>query len=121
MLETPEASPTCFSSTHDVAADDDGPFESPMPTAMATMGSRNAVYCQDACVKPMAANPAVLIRNPAPMVCRPPILLANRGTRGATTTRPTVAGSVARPAWRGLKPSDAGSWKYRLSRYISPL
>src|SRR3954451_5394399 len=121
MFETPEASPTCFSSTQDVAADDDGPFESPMPTAMAMMGSRNAAYCQDAWVKPIAAKPAVLIRNPAPMVWRPPSFLANRGTSGATTTRPTVAGRVARPASSGLNPSDAGSWKYRLSRYISPL
>jgi hypothetical protein len=32
-----------------------------------------------------------------------------------------VAGSVARPAWRGEKPRASGFWKYRLTRYISPL
>ena len=55
------------------------------------------------------------------MVDRPPIRAANRGTSGATATSPTVAGSVARPASSGEKPSVAGSWKYRLNRYINPL
>ncbi len=42
MLETPEAPPTWVSGTDAVAAEDAGPLDRPMPTAMATSGSRNA-------------------------------------------------------------------------------
>ena len=50
-------------------------------------------------------------RSPTPIIWRPPSLLASRGTKGATTTRPTVAGRVARPACSGVKPRAAGFWK----------
>ncbi len=111
MLETPEASPICSAATEAVAADDDGPFDSPIPTAMATSGSRNTRYCHDAFTKPIAAKPAAVIAKPAPMICRGPNRPASRGTSGATTTRPTVAGSVASPACSGERPSVDGSWK----------
>src|SRR5438128_2487022 len=121
MFDTPDAAPTCFSSTEAVAAEDDGPLDIPIPTAAAITGRTKATYRHELCVRPMAAKPAVLMRKPAPMVCRPPSRWARRGTRGATTTRPTVAGSVASPACSGLNPRADGFWKYRLSRYIRPL
>src|SRR4051794_38833948 len=96
MLETPDASPTWFSGTAAVAADDAGPLDRPMPTATATNGSRNAAYRHEAPTRPMTTNPAVVRTNPTPMVCRPPNFPARRGTSGDTSTRPTVAGSVAR-------------------------
>src|SRR6478672_13708100 len=108
MLDTPEAPPTWFSGTAAVDADDAGPLDMPIPTAMATSGSRNAEYCQDAWTRPTMTNPRVVRAKPRPIVCRPPNFAASRGTMGATTTRPTVAGSVARPAWSGLNPSVAG-------------
>ena len=40
MLETPEALPTCSCGTHEVAAEEEGPLVRPMPTAIATIGSR---------------------------------------------------------------------------------
>ena len=70
---------------------------------------------------PTTAKPMAVTRKPRPTTSRPPILAANLGTSGATTTRPTVAGRVASPASRGLKSSVLGSWKYRLSTYISAL
>src|SRR6478735_10987034 len=121
MLETPDAPPTCSWGTEAVAAEEAGPFDIPMPTAIARIGSRNVAYAQEDWVKPIAANPAAIRMKPTPMTCRPPILLASFGTNGATTTSPTVAGSVAIPASSGLKSRAAGFWKYRLSRYIRPL
>src|SRR5215210_2162096 len=121
MLETPDASPTCSAGTAAVAAEDDGPLERPMPTAIATSGSRNVAYTHDASANPTATKPAVSITKPTPMTCRPPNFFASFGTSGATSTRPAVAGSVARPASSGLKPRLAGSWKYRLRRYIRAL
>ena len=69
----------------------------------------------------MTANPAAVIANPSPTTWRAPSRAANLGTRGATTTRPTVAGSVASPACSGVNPSELGSWNHRLSTYISAL
>ena len=111
MLETPDAPPTWCSGTAAVAADDAGPLDMPIPTAMATSGSRNAAYFHEESTKPTMTKPAVVSANPTPIVCRPPNLAASRGTSGATSTRPTVAGSVASPASSGLKPRVAGSWK----------
>src|SRR6478609_9875591 len=85
MLETPEAPPTWFSGTDAVAADDAGPLDMPMPTAMATSGSRNAAYVHDAWTKPTTTKPRVVRANPAPTVCRPPNRFASRGTSGAMT------------------------------------
>ena len=65
MLETPDAPPTWFSGTEAVAADEDGPFDSPMPTAMATSGSRNAAYFHEASTKPTMTKPAVVSANPS--------------------------------------------------------
>src|SRR5437868_2755710 len=103
MLETPDAPPTCSWGTDAVAAEDAGPFERPMPTAIARIGRRKVAYAQEDCVNPIATKPAAIRMNPTPMTCRPPILWASFGTNGATTTRPTVAGSVATPASSGLK------------------
>src|SRR5262245_1055791 len=111
MLETPDASPTCGAGTDAVAADDDGPFDMPMPTAIATSGSKNAVYFQSESTTPIATKPTVVRAKPSPIVCRPPSFPASLGTNGAIATRPTVAGSVARPACNGEKSSVAGSWK----------
>src|SRR3954451_8805950 len=111
MLDTPEALPTCSWRTEAVAAEDEGPLDRPMPTAIARTGRRNAAYSHDDFVKPRTTNPAAIAMNPRPMTCRPPNRWASFGTNGATTTRPTVAGSVARPAWSGLKPSASGFWK----------
>src|SRR6478752_4753657 len=121
MFDTPDASPTWFAGTAAVAADDAGPFDSPIPTAMAISGRTKIAYVQVVWVRPITTNPAVGIANPAATTCRPPNLAASRGTNGATTTSPAVAGRVARPAWSGLNPRAAGSWKYRLNRYISAL
>src|SRR3954451_6949217 len=121
MLETPEAEPTCSGGTQDVEAADEGPFDRPMPAATSTSGTRNARYRHDESVRPIQPNPTAVMRNPAPTTWRPPNLDASRGTIGATTTRPTVAGRVARPAWSGLMSRVLGSWKNRLSRYIIPL
>ena len=68
MFETPDASPTWSSGTDAVAAEEDGPLDRPMPTAMATSGSRNAAYCHDTSASPIATNPAVVIAKPAPIV-----------------------------------------------------
>jgi hypothetical protein len=38
---------------------------------------------------------------------------------GVITIIAAAAGSVARPASSGLSPNAAGSWKYRMSTYIS--
>ena len=111
MLETPDASPTWLSGTEAVAAADDGPLERPMPTATATSGRKNAAYCHDASANPIQAKPEAVIRKPMPTTCRPPSFTARRGTSGAETTRPTVAGRVASPASSGLKPSVLGFWK----------
>ena len=72
-------------------------------------------------MKPTTTKPALVIAKPAAITCRPPRRWANLGTKGATATSPTVAGSVARPASNGEKSSVAGFWKYRLSRYINAL
>ena len=62
-------------------------------------------------MNPIATKPAVIRMKPTPMTWRPPILLASRGTNGAITTSPIVAGSVATPASSGLNPSASGFWK----------
>src|SRR6478735_270290 len=121
MLDTPEADPTCSMGTQAVEADDAGPFDIPIPTAIAIRGMTKARYSQSASASPMTANPAAVIANPSPTTWRAPSRAANFGTRGATTTRPTVAGSVASPAWRGVNPSELGSWNHRLSTYIRAL
>src|SRR6478609_1211775 len=121
MLDAPDADPTCSTGTHEVEADDAGPLDIPMPTATAMSGMTKARYSQSASASPMTANPAVVMANPRPTTCRAPSRAANLGTRGATTTRPTVAGSVASPACRGVNPSELGSWNHRLSTYISAL
>src|SRR5215203_3519805 len=82
MLETPDALPTWCSGTAAVAAEDAGPLDMPMPTAMAMSGSRNAEYFQDGSAKPTMTKPAVVRAKPTPIVCRPPNLAASRGTRG---------------------------------------
>src|SRR4051794_20322359 len=92
MLETPEASPTCSCRTHEVAADDDGPLERPIPTAIARIGNRKAAYCHPASTRPMPTNPAAIRMKPTPITWRPPSQFDSLGTNGATTTSPTVAG-----------------------------
>src|ERR671912_2713326 len=111
MFDTPEASPTWLAGTAAVAADDAGPLDSPMPTATAISGRTKVVYAHELWLMPMNANPTAVMANPAPTTDRPPNLAASLGTRGATSTSPTVAGKVARPAWSGLKARVAGSWK----------
>ncbi len=111
MLETPDAAPTWFSGTDAVAADEAGPLDSPIPTATATSGSTKAAYRQSASANPTAANPTAVSTNPIPMTWRPPNRLATRGTKGATATNPAVAGSVAKPACKGLRSSVSGLWK----------
>ena len=98
MFETPDADPTWCAGTHEVEAEDAGPFDRPMPTAMAISGSTNTPYFQPASARPMTANPPAEITNPSATTFRPPSFAANRGTSGATRTSPTVAGRVARPA-----------------------
>src|SRR4051812_45696417 len=117
MLETPEAPPTWFSGTAAVAADEAGPLDMPMPTAIATSGSRNAAYFHEASTNPTTTRRAVVSATPTPMVGRPPYFEASFGTGGAPPPSPPVAGSVASPASSGLKSRAAGSWKYKLSRY----
>src|SRR3954467_8898382 len=121
MFDTPEAPPTCAGGTAAVAPEDDGPLESPMPTAIATRGRKNAAYPHEPSTKPTTTNPAVLIANPAAMTGRAPKRPLSAGMNGDTATRPAVAGSVARPACSGENPSVASFWKYRLNRYIRPL
>ena len=111
MLETPEAEPTWCAGTQDVDAEVEGPLDRPMPTATAISGRTNAPYSHEPSTSPIHANPAAVIANPAPTTSRPPNRAARRGTRGATSTSPTVAGSVPRPASRGLNPRVLGSWK----------
>src|SRR4029079_525688 len=103
MLETPEAPPTWFSGTEAVAADDAGPLDIPMPTAMATSGSTNATYVHDAPTNATTTNPIVVRANPAPIVCRPPNFFASRGTSGATPPRATRARSRGRAASRAVE------------------
>ena len=57
------------------------------------------------------AKPTVMITNPSRTATRVPIRAAIFGTSGARTTKPTVAGIVARPASSGVIPRVAGSWK----------
>jgi hypothetical protein len=110
MLETPDAEPTWVAETDAVAADDAGPLDGPIPMATAT-GRTKAAYRHGASTKPIAANPPAVIANPAATTWRPPNRTARRGTSGATSTSPTVAGSVARPASYGLNPRVSASWK----------
>jgi hypothetical protein len=42
MLETPDAAPTCSWETEAVAAEEAGPLDIPIPTAIAIRGSRKA-------------------------------------------------------------------------------
>src|SRR5436190_17471299 len=110
MFETPDAPPTCSAGTQDVEAADAGPLVSAMPTATRTSGSRKATYRQSDWVNPIQAKPTAVMTKP-PATSRLPVnRAASLGTMGATTTSPTVAGSVARPAWSGVKPSELGSW-----------
>src|SRR5687768_10553517 len=111
MLDTPDASPTWWAGTHAVEADDAGPFDMPIPTAMRIRGTTNAAYRHSESDSPTHPKPAAVIAKPSPTTSRPPILAASFGTIGAITTRPTVAGRVASPAWSGLKPRVLGSWK----------
>src|SRR6476469_3728370 len=111
MFETPEADPTWLAGTHAVEADEAGPLDRPIPTATATSGSRKTTYFHEDSTKPIAANPTPVSRKPRVTTSRPPKRPARRGTNGAIATRPAVAGRVARPACRGLKPSVLGSWK----------
>ena len=57
------------------------------------------------------AKPPVMIANPTATTVRVPSRTASLGTAGDNTTRPTVAGRVASPAWSGVMSSVAGSWK----------
>jgi hypothetical protein len=65
MFDTPEASPTWLAGTAAVAAEDAGPFDSPIPIATAIRGSTNAPYFQDGWSPPMMANPTAVMANPA--------------------------------------------------------
>ena len=42
MFDTPEADPTCSTGTQEVEADDAGPLDIPIPTAIAIKGMTNA-------------------------------------------------------------------------------
>src|SRR4029453_91458 len=126
MLDTPDASPTWCAGTHEVEADDAGPFDMPIPTAMRISGTTNAAYRHSEADSPphatpapaagghggptdggprpsesdspTHAKPAAVIAKPSPTTWRPPSLAASFGTIGAITTRPTVAGRGATPA-----------------------
>ena len=50
-----------------------------------------------------------------------PSFCATFGTNGADITRPTVAGSVASPASKGVIAIPDGSWKNRLTANIKPV
>ena len=82
MLETPDAEPTRLAGTHAVDADEEGPFDMPIPTAIAASGRTNAPYRQSALTKPTAANPTVVMRNPTAITWRPPSFAARRGREG---------------------------------------
>src|SRR3954453_9980112 len=111
MLDTPDAEPTWCAGTQAVDADVAGPLDKPIPTATAMSGRTNATYRHDPSTSPIQANPTAVTANPAPTTCRPPNRTASRGTRGAHSTSPTVAGSVPSPASSELKSSVAGFWK----------
>src|SRR4051812_10456666 len=98
MFETPDAAPTWAGGTHAVAAEDAGPLERPIPTATATSGRTTAAYRHEPSTMPIHANPAAVTANPMATTWRPPNRAAKRGTSGATSTSPTVAGSVPSPA-----------------------
>ena len=66
MLETPDASPTWWAGTHDVEADEAGPFDIPIPTAMRISGSTNAAYLQSESASPTNAKPTAVITKPSP-------------------------------------------------------
>src|SRR5688572_5827524 len=104
MLEIPDAEPTCSSGTALVAAAEQGPLDRAIPAATATMGRTNAAYAHEESVGIRKAKPTVMITNPSRTATRVPIRAAIFGTSGARTTKPTVAGIVARPASSGVIP-----------------
>src|SRR6476659_1528084 len=83
MFETPDAAPTWSADTAAVDADEAGPLDRPMPTAIAISGSRNAEYFQSGLTRPIATKPTVVIRKPSTITRRPPIRAASLGTKGA--------------------------------------
>ena len=65
--------------------------------------------------------PAVASAKPSATALPAPIFEASGVMNGVMMIIPAAAGRVATPACSGLSPSAAGSWKYRLTRYISAL
>src|SRR4051794_11327655 len=111
MFEIPEAAPTWSSGTDDVDADEAGPFEIPSPTAVAISGRTNAAYAHEGFTNIRATKPTVASMKPSATALPAPIFDARGVMNGVITIMPAAAGSVATPAWSGLSPRAAGSWK----------
>src|SRR6478752_3919620 len=103
MLEIPLAEPTSSFGTHDVATEEAGPFANPMPTAAAINGTTNEPYVHEDSTRASAPKPTAATTKPPAMTLRTPNFVASRVTSGVTTIKPTVAGSVATPAWSAEK------------------
>src|SRR4051794_1100605 len=84
-------------------------------------GSTNAAYIHDDSTKASAANPMAARPKPATIARRVPILTASGVMSGVTAIIAAAAGSVATPVLSALMWNAAGSWKYRLSAYMSAL
>src|SRR3954454_2182961 len=121
MFEMPEACPTSFWDTDAVDPDDAGPFATPRPIASATSGATNAAYVQDASTNARTPKPAAARAKPSATAAPPPMRPASGVISGVIAIMPAAAGSVASPASNALLPNAAGSWKYRLSTYMSAL
>src|SRR3954465_5087442 len=121
MFDMPAAWPTWSAETDAVEPDEAGPLAMPRPTASPTSGRTNAAYSHDALTNARTAKPAAASTKPRAMARPPPTFAASGAISGVMAIIPAAAGSVARPAWNAFSPSPAGSWKYRLSRYIRAL
>src|SRR3954463_14006635 len=121
MFEMPDACPTWSGDTDAVDPDEAGPFATPRPTASATSGATKAAYVQDASTNASTPKPAAARAKPSATAAPPPMRPASGVISGVIAIMPAAAGSVANPASSALIPNAAGSWKYRLSTYMSAL
>src|SRR4051812_19377214 len=121
MFEIPEACPTWSRGTAAVEPDEAGPLATPRPTASATSGPTNAAHVHEASTNASTAKPTAARPKPSATAAPPPIRPASGVISGVIAIMPAAAGSVASPASNALMPNAAGSWKYRLSTYMSAL